>query len=489
MKNKRLLKYRILTQVLLALFIGFVTIRPAHADVAPPQMPPGANPHPGSEITQVRMVTETVLIEVLADTPEGSLGQAHVTAEFQMQNLGSEPETLMVRFPISSNDGFYNYRDIDDFQVIVDGTQVSTTSAEYIGGNFDDLVQWAEFSVSFPPGEDVLIEVAYSLSGTGEYPFISFNYLLETGAGWKDTIGRADLIVRLPYEANHHNVFIDSSPGWGQTSPGAMLAGHEIRWHYDDLEPEYQHNLSIVMVMPSVWEKVLSEQENVAADPEDGEAWGRLGKIYKETALLRRGIRRDAGGEELYNLSRQAYERCLALLPDDALWHLGFANLLFARYYWEEYSVGGSDRANLLRAIEEYNIAYNLDPNNPNIIYWIDDAYYATDAIERLEDGSGYIFHWLTTTPTIVPTRTATVTDTLGPESISTTTPQLPIATLEPTINQALLSKPTTTPKIMESQQQPQAEPSQPICGSLLIIPLGLSIIYLSSKQAIKRRH
>lgn len=474
-----------LAVMLLVILISLSTTSTARADVAPPEMPPGANPHPGTEATQVRMVAETVLIEVLDSAPEGSLGQARVSAEFLMQNLGSQTETLRVRFPISSDDGFYNYSEINNFRVKVDGSQVSTSPAEYVGGEVDDLVQWAEFDVSFPPGVDVLIEVSYTLEGTGEYPFIAFKYLLETGAGWKDTIGSADLIVRLPYEANPHNVFIDSSPGWGHTSPGATLEESKIRWHYDDLEPEYQHNLSIAMVMPSAWAKVLTERENVANKPDDGEAWGRLGKIYKETALLRRGIRRDAGGQELYELSRQAYERCLELLPDDALWHLGYANLLFARYYWEEYAIGGSERTNLFKAIEEYSIAYNLDPDNETIIYWIDEAYYATDAIERLEDGNGYIFHWLTTTPTIVPTRTLTPSDTPTPAPTATVTVPPPTATQGPTNS----PQPTTTPKGFEAQPSAETAPSLPICGSLLIIPLGLALIFKEvSKFPTRRR-
>lgn len=260
--------------IVLAFVAIFMMSGVVFADVAPPEQPPGSNPHPGSDVTKVRMLAETVLIDVQAETPEGTLGAAQVSAEFQMRNLGSEAETLMVRFPISNNDGFYNYPEIADLQVQVNGSWVSTTNAENIGGHFDDVLQWAEFEVDFPPAEDVIIDVAYTLRGTGEYPFISFKYLLQTGAGWKDTIGSADLIVRLPYEANHHNVFIDESPGWGQTSPGALLDGNEIRWHYDDLEPEYQHNFSIAMVMPGAWEKVLTERGNVEAGPNDGEAWG-----------------------------------------------------------------------------------------------------------------------------------------------------------------------------------------------------------------------
>ena len=52
------------------------------ADVAPPINPPGSNLQPGSEITQVRMAAETVLIDVKSDTTPGSLGSARITADF-----------------------------------------------------------------------------------------------------------------------------------------------------------------------------------------------------------------------------------------------------------------------------------------------------------------------------------------------------------------------------------------------------------------------
>lgn len=391
------------TLVIAALFIlkGVV-----FADIAPPEQPPGSNPHPGTQTTQVRMLAETVLIDVLADSPKDSLGQAQVSAEFQMQNLGVEPETLLVRFPISSNDGFYNYPELGDLRVNVDGNPVSTARAEYVGGSFDDMLQWVEFEVTFPPGQDVIIDVIYTLEGTGEYPYISFQYILETGAGWIDTIGSADLIVHLPYEANHRNVFVDASPGWGQTSSGAVLDGQEIRWHYDELEPEYQHNLSIAMVMPSAWAKVLNERENVTQNPQDGEAWGRLGKIYKEISLLRRGLRYDDGGDELFDLSAEAYQEALELLPEEALWHAGYADLLHSRYYWEEFVAGGYKLDYFMEAIEEYHLAYSLAPHNAQLHEMLLEVSYDSDAIDIVDDE--FIFHWLTVTPTLAPTSTPT---------------------------------------------------------------------------------
>jgi tetratricopeptide (TPR) repeat protein len=423
------------------------------------------------------MVAETVLIDVQANIPDGELGQALVTAEFHMLNLGDTSETLDVRFPINANDGFSEYPEIRDLRVFVDGSPVSTS----IPPAAEEL-KWAHFEVSFPPGQEVLIEVVYTLSATGEYPFVAYYYLLETGAGWKDTIGSADLIVRLPYEANQHNVFIDSSPGWGQTSSGAQLVGNEIRWHYDELEPEYQHNLSVALVLPSAWQRVLTERQNVTDDPQDGEAWGRLGKIYKEIALMRRYIRQDPGGMELYDLSVDAYEKAVTLLPDDALWHAGFGELLFSRYYWEEYQSGGSPRTNLLRALEEFHLAYSLDPDNPIILEMLDEAYYGMDALDRHDDG--YTFLWLTSTPTIVPTRTASATMTPTQSPAETDAPPAPppsaTATSPPADDPptSQIPSPTSAPP-----PEPEPGPSLLPCGSALAVPLMVSVFYLSSKK------
>jgi len=296
-----------------------------YADVAPPEQPPGSNPEPGAELTEVRMVAETVLLDVQASTPQNSLGQAKVSADFTMRNLGSAAESMAVRFPMGLNNGFGEISEIENLNIKVNGSLVPSRHIMQIdpvwGGN---LVPWAEFDVTFPPNQDVDIQVTYLLEGTGENPFISFNYVLHTGAGWKDSIGSADLTVHLPYEVNSQNVIFDEHTGWSSTTPGGVVQGQEIRWHFENLEPDQSSDFEISLVTPSAWQKVLNERSNVLTGPNDGEAWGRLGKLYKEMFFFRRGFRHDHGGSELHAMSVDAYERCLALLPDDALWHAGF---------------------------------------------------------------------------------------------------------------------------------------------------------------------
>ncbi len=238
----------------------------ARADISPPETPPGANPQPGEENTQVRMVSETVTLVIKEKPPSGSLGQAAVIASFQMQNMGNTEERMQVRFPLTfpsgTHDGFGAPPEIKDIRVKVNGNSVSTTrvTTENPSKSFDFPIPWAAFEVLFPPAEPVAVEVTYTQEGWGEYPYVVFRYLLETGAGWYGTIGSADLIVRLPYEANRQNSIFDFSIGFGQCDPGAGIEGNEMRWHYEDFEPGYDHNLDVAIVMPEAWKKILTER-------------------------------------------------------------------------------------------------------------------------------------------------------------------------------------------------------------------------------------
>jgi tetratricopeptide (TPR) repeat protein len=462
----RIIKQFILLTICLGLLVSLTNS--ARSDVSPPGMPPGANLKPGEENTQVRMVSENVLIEVQEEAVEDILGIAHVTAVFTMLNLGEESERMAVRFPLSTNDGFSRYPEIDDLAVAVNNKLVSIRRVTELD-KYDYPLPWAEFDVEFPPGEEVMIDVSYTLIAMGEYPYSSFAYLLETGAGWQGTIGSADLTVQLPYEANEHNVFIDSSPGWGHTTPGAVLAGREVRWHYEDFEPEAKHNLSIALVLPSAWTKVLAEQRNVQNDPLDGEAWGRLGKLYKEISRLRRSTRDDDGGQHLFTMSVEAYKQAVSLLPDDALWHAGFAELLFDYYYWDEYYQ--AERPGLLHAFHELALAYELKPNDPFILALLSEINSALPGALEM-DGEGYVFAWLTATPTsqMSPTPSKTA---LPPEP-ATQTPVSRTPSPTPESEREQLSTNTVPPAPQEPTTTPETttnRPLLPLCGSALVIP------------------
>ncbi len=462
---------RVLALVLLGVLLGFPSA--AHADVAPPARPPGSNLIPGTETTEVRMVAETVLIDVQARAPEKSLGQAHVTADFTMRNLGETAESMAARFPIGATDGWSSVNQITDLQVKVGGQPVPTRR---ITGedpyNSQTAVPWDEFDVIFPPGQDVAIQVRYTLEASGEYPYVWFKYILSTGAAWKGTIGSADIIVQLPYEANAQNLLLPTDEPWVDTPRGGTVQGNSIRWHYSDLEPTTQDNFDVDLVMPSAWENLLRERWNVEQNPRDGEAWGRLGKLCKEMSFSSRGkgfrsaAILDPGAAELYQESLQAYDKAVTLLPNDALWHAGYADLLGYHAYFEKYN-GTDTREEAIHSLKELQIALELSPNDPKIQeIAYEFLWFFPQGIKQ--EGDKFQFPWLTATPDL-PTVTLAPPTEVAQEQPSETplAPPTPTGQIEPTAPPQPTPQPTTAPA------------SSPLCGSALVLPVLVVGLFL----------
>jgi hypothetical protein len=455
---------RILVFLLLVTMFAFPSA--ARADVAPPANPPGSNLQPGTSTTQVRMMAETVLIDVKNDTTPNSLGSAAVTADFTMRNLGSSDESMAARFPISSNNGFGKYPEITDIVIMVNGKQVSYRRVNYPDVLYPtvDAAPWAEFDITFPAGQDVAVEVAYNLQGSGypNLPYASYYYILETGAGWKDTIGSADITLRLPYPANSQNVVLNTQIGWAETTSDGSIQANEMRWHFENFEPGPDgvvDNLEFALVAPYAWQAVLKARADVTSNPNDGEAWGQLGKAYKAIFFLNKGYRTDAGGQELYQASIDAYEKCLTLLPNDAEWHAGYADLLATRSYWDFW--GSGPTPDTYRAFHEIQTALQLAPNDTKVQ---DIAQQISGMFPNSmsQSGSGYDFIWLTQTPTPYPTNPITVT----PE---------PVKTQPPSIQLTPTSSPAPAPT-------PSSKPASPFCGSAALAPLALAF------WAVRRR-
>ncbi len=444
------------------------------ADAAPPIEPPGSNLQPGEEITQVRMAAETVVIEVQRDITPESLGRARITADFTMHNLGSADESMAVRFPISSNDGRGKYPEISNLLIQVNGKQVQSRRAEYpdINPLYQESVPWADFDVMFPAGQDVSIRVTYDLKGSGYYPFTAFYYILETGAGWKDTIGSADIILRLPYKAEPQNVVMGMTIGWAETTPGGVFQGNEVRWHFENFEPGADQpvkNMEFGLVAPSAWQNVVAARETVAKHPNDGEAWGMLGKAYKEVFPLEGGYRDDAAGLELFQWSVDAYEKCLALKPNDAQWHAGFAELLAYRAEW-----GWSPMSpETTRAMEEIRTALELAPNDP-VVRGVAEELRNRIYGGIVQNGDSFDFPWLTQTPTLLPSFTPT---TVSVDNPTATTPAPPPAATE--VAQAV---PTFT-NAPEATPTPVPQKSSPLCGSAALLPLFVMLWFIWKRK------
>ncbi len=465
---KKLVIFCVFTLLLISAFPP----KAAHADVAPPEAPPGTTLIPGNETTQVRMAAETVTLTISKDPSDSQEAIAKTEAVFTMRNLGTAEEDMQVRFPLSffngNSDGFGNFPEIDSIEVKVDGKNVPTKREEQPfvdtenGYKERDKIPWAVFDVSFPPAQDVTLEVTYTVNGFGYYPYENFKYILETGAGWNGTIGTADVIVRLPYEVNKQNVWVEEVYGYTDPTQGGVMSGNEIRWHFEELEPTWENNIQVIVVTPSLWESVLKETGTVTKNPNDGEAWGRLAKAYKEILRQSHGeLRADAAGRAMFELSKDSYEKCLALLPNDPLWHYGYSELLWAHYYFEVYWTGQTDVEGILPAVlNELQTTLALDPGNQQAKDLLTEISYAMPDAVSLE-GDTFVLLGLTATP-ILPTRYPT--ETLQPA-------------LEPT------TVPTQQAAIVPTDSQPQPTAKNPLCGSAFLLPVLFGAVLISKKR------
>ena len=451
-----------------------VFVHPAYADVAPPEAVPGSNLLPGEEETQVRMMAETVTLTISEDPQDTNGAVAETRAVFTMRNLGAVEEKMDVRFPLSffngNSDGFGNFPEIGYIAVKVDGKAVSTHSEVQSFVNNDqsfqerDELPWAVFEVTFPPGQDVLIEVSYQVDGYGYYPYQAFKYVLETGAGWNGTIGSAEIILRLPYEANEHNVDFSGFSGFGETTQSAAFKGNEVQWKFQDLEPTYESNMQFVIVAPALWNKVLTENENVAKNPNDGEAWGRLAKNYKDIIRLKHGeLRNDPAGMEMFELSRSAYEKCLALLPDDPLWQYGYADLLWPHYYYDYYFYGKPDTENLLPTVlMKLKTALELDPDLQQAKELLDWIYNSVPGAVYKDEFGNYDFAGLTATP-VPPT----------PWRVQAT----------PTFTPAMTAPPPTFTTGVIPPATPEPTATNPLCGTAALLPALAGLVYVKRRR------
>ncbi len=468
------MKKKIFLFVFILAFAALMMPSTVHADVAPPEMPPGSNLVPGAEQTQVRMVAETVTLDVSVDPANKQNAIARTDASFTMRNLGSAEETMQARFPLTffngSSDGFGRFPEIAQITVKVNGKVVSTRRemqpflASAASFNEMEQIPWAVFDVTFPPGQDVSIDVSYTVQAFGYYPFLVFKYILETGAGWNGTIGSADVVARFPYEVSEKNVLLQGgeNAGYGAPTAGGVGSGNEVRWRFEDLEPTYENNIMVTFVAPSLWNSILNETANVRKNPNDGESWGRLGKAYKEAVRFPKGyLRDDPAALEMIALSRDAYEKCLALLPNDSLWHYGYADLLWSHYYFDLYWMSKPDTEGLLpTALSHLQTALKIDPNNQQARDLLAEISYSIPEAVKV-DGDNIDYLGLTATP-LPPTPWPTSTSLASPALTETSMP-----TLSPSIAA------TPTEMVLVPTAEAPTTPN-PLCGSSALI---LSIV------------
>jgi hypothetical protein len=381
------------------LFITLITIGFIHifsneffiqADAAPPPGAVGSTLFPNQNQTQVRMEAETVLMAIPENSDYWS-GHAIVTATFYMRNMGDETEEMKVRFPMNMNEydlryevangedycqAISNYPSLENLSVKINGEESNFSTKTTIYTNqfasqgestTSRLNCWAYFDVSFPPGEQVIIEVGYIAYGyKAEDRFVSYKYILQTGEGWYGTIGSADIVVKLPYA-------LDDTIVRSCQPDDCVIEDKTVSWHYEDFEPT--KNIEIEMIDPSIWSKVVRETLNTQFDASDGEAWGRLGMAYKELITDRHGFISAADYPQFFEKSVKAYQNAVYILPNDADWHVGYADLV-CPYAVESFLSGKEDTKKYAHICGvEIDTGIYLRPSDPGMIQYLKFLY------------------------------------------------------------------------------------------------------------------
>jgi hypothetical protein len=503
---------------LLFLALGIYSFFPgqsARADIAPPSEPPGSNISPG-EGTQVQMLAETVQIDVQPVAYQSrprlaaEFALANVKASFTMRNQGASDEQMQVRFPLMDpsgmGDGFGNYPEIQSIQVRVNEKPVSTSRVTTPTPNTWDQnappIAWATFSVDFPVGRKVSINVQYNLQPTGYFPVADFVYILETGAGWFGPIGSADLSLSLPYDVNSQNLLY----GDYNTTPGGQADGQQVTWHYENLEPTQDDNLRVDIVAPKVWMDLVQARQAVQTNSGDANAWQTLAQAAATAALDESGkgwLRTDPGGQALALESKRAYEQVLTLRPKDPSLWAGYENLMVRILMQIDYPTldkqpTASD-PDLQKLVEAVNQVLALDPQNEEVksdAQWVADTY--KEVLQLNPDGSLSLVGQAqqateTPLPAASPLPSLTLPLTQAPTTAVTATPAAlaspPAATPSAALGQlstpsvAASSTPViTAPPPMGNVTPAPTLPSMFLAGAVLV---GLCIIVLVALAGI----
>lgn len=334
--------------VLVCILAGLLIPSPVRADVGiQPILPDGSNIQPEEE-TPIQMTSERVEFFVRQATewdsatiaynpmayglqnpqiPIWSLSVAEVSAVFTMTNPTSQEFSMTVWFPLASDlesDDWESHPGevaprIEKFLVGIDGQPISYDISELPNpkGAEYPLLPWASFPVTFPAKQDVLIQVSYlvwaqeDIIGVG----MLFSYIFQTGAGWAGPIGRAELIINLPYLASSETII--------DMPEGGYIEGHQVRWTWENFEPGPQDDFYIRLIRQEGWEDLESARIRVSLWP-DGESWLDLADTYRRLILGKYDFIR--GFNETYQpLGVQAGQEALRLLPGDGRPHYELA--------------------------------------------------------------------------------------------------------------------------------------------------------------------
>jgi len=449
---------------ILTMLLLMILSTPTHADVAPPNPPPGSNINP-SQDTKVQMVAENVLMVVKEVSTDVYV--IEVTADFAMKNLGETDEQMRVRFPLENAMGWGgdNYPVARYFKASVNQTSVPTefVTETYLDDSFSPA-DWAVFDVNFPVGQVVNIRVSYTTDlqdgfGVGDPDsFTEIQYFLGTGAGWYQSIGTVAITLRLPYTVcpatidaywpDHDNAHISE-------------IGHEIRWHWQNYEPNPREIIGVTIIHPNYWREILDMEARIGIDPGNVDLAIELSNKYKRASFTKLG---NPPGQ-LSHLAEITIQQALVLHPDDIRLHLELLEMYYDWYLWDYYYM--SDDTSLENSKQllnyEMGVVLALDPTNQRI-----HEIQAEIANAKEEDRWSVLYPTPSATPLVCPSATPTRT-------IVAKTP-----TPKPSETPVPMITPTGTPEVSQK--------SNPIGGQVLAGVVMLVLGFIAGVVFMKNR-
>jgi hypothetical protein len=408
--------------LMLYIFSALLAPLPVQADVGVrPVLPGGSDIKPEGE-TPIQMAAEKVVMTVRpaseADNAAIELNPeaygyhfqpvwfpavAEVKANFTMKNPTGEPVSMTVWFPLASaleNVSWELNPDeivprIANFKVRVDEKPVEVTQGELPNPQGEDRppLPWASFPVTFPPGKKTNIHVSYllplhqSIKGTE----LALYYVFQTGAGWAGPIGKAELVVELPYPASEATLagaapgkfsLPYSAPGPAVLPPGAVLEGNTARWTWTDFEPGPEDDFAIWLLHPALWQELSAARSRVKAHPQDGQAWLELASIYRSLATMGYDFPSIFSPSYL-EPGLEAYREAARLLPEHPAPHAGLALLALAPYMRAK-----DAPPEVIHTVrEEMQIARELEAQNPSLA---EEAGISSSMVEEILEIYGY---------------------------------------------------------------------------------------------------
>lgn len=385
---KARMRMQICTAAALLLAVLWMALPPSisYADIGWPPLSPGGSSleAPQGVDTNVRMLAEEVnlTIEPFERTvPKGEDSPAYhmralVEAVFTLRNLGAADEAFDVWFPLAASlryPAMLPYTPdniIQDFQVWVDGlpTQTERVQAPDVSDPAQESA-WARFPISFPAGKDVTVRVNYTLYPSGRRPFGGFEYILQTGAGWKDTIGKATLNVYLPDTVTAENVSLSGKSVEGlpiaPQPAGYTIQNNVIHWELTDLEPTAKDNLYVDVLEPERYRELVRARANAANQPDSADAQLELARASRNAVLVVKSIGAHGGGKALGEAVNVAYRRALELAPQRADIYTEYARWLMSTGGWSSLMFNGVCPPELCDLVDR---GLSLFPENADLL-------------------------------------------------------------------------------------------------------------------------